>query len=558
LGLTATPAMLTTAVSHFGNADHPQSRFCNRFALQFFILKTATMAGKTINMSIVKQILRLRGNGVQLQTIAKAVKVSRNTVKRYLRLVEVNQLSINELLAMQDEQLDALLHDPDPQGQQRYQTLEALFPFFVKELKRTGVNRGVLWGEYRQQHPDGYSYSQFCDHFKKWSLGQSGTMHMEHEPADKLFIDFTGKKLLITDALSGEITEVEVFVATLGYSQLTYVQVVASQCKEDLIAATENALHFFKGVPRAIVPDNLKSAVNKPDKYEAELNAAFADFANHYGTTILPARSRKPRDKSLVEKSVDIVYSRIFAPLRNQIFHSIPTLNAAIAPLLDSHNQQHFQLREQSRLQLFKEQEKHLLQPLPTERYEIKIFKEVTVMKNGHVQLYEDKHYYSVPYRFIGRRVKLIYSSKQVSVFYNRQRIAYHVRGIRKYGYTTLKEHLSSTHQFISEWNPDKFISWAAAIAVEVKQYVTYLLDHATHPEQAYRSCVGILSYEKKVGRKRLIKAVQRAIYFGAYNYTIIKKILQNNLDQLPFGEENDKQASLPFHDNIRGPQSYQ
>lgn len=516
------------------------------------------MAGKTINMSIVKQILRLRSNGVQLQTIARAVKISRNTVKKYLRLIEVKQLSIEELLAMEDERLDALLHDPDPQDEQRYQTLEALFPFFAKELKRTGVNRWILWGEYRQQHPDGYSYSQFCDHFKQWSLSQSGTMHLEHQPADKLFIDFTGKKLTITDAMTGEVTEAEVFVATLGYSQLTYVQAVASQRKEDFIAATENALHFFKGAPRAIVPDNLKSAVNKPDKYEAELNAAFADFANHYATTVLPARSKKPRDKALVEKSVDIIYSRIFAPLRNHVFHSIAALNAAIVPLLNAHNNQHFKLRKQSRLQLFEEQEKCLLLPLPAERYEIKIFKEVTVMKNGYVQLYEDKHYYSVPYRFIGRQVKLIYSSRQVSVFYNRERIAYHVRGIKKYGYTTVREHLSSTHQFVSEWNPDKFINWAAAIAAEVKQYITYILDHATHPEQAYRSCIGILSYEKKVGAQRLIKAVQRAIYFGAYNYTIIKKILQNNLDQIPFGEESSPQNALPFHDNIRGAASYQ
>jgi hypothetical protein len=260
----------------------------------------------------------------------------------------------------------------------------------------------------------------------------------------------------------------------------------------------------------------------------------------------------------LVEKSVDIIYSRIFAPLRNQVFHSVAALNAAIVPLLHAHNHQLFQLRKVSRQQLFDEQEKALLQPLPAERYEIKIFKEVTVMKNGYVQLYEDKHYYSVPYRFIGREVKLIYSSRQVSVFYNRERIAYHVRGIKKYGYTTIKEHLSSTHQFVSEWNPDKFINWAAAIAAEVKHYINYILDHATHPEQAYRSCVGILSYEKKVGRERLIKAVKRAIYFGAYNYTIIKKILQNNLDQIPFGEENTSQTSLPFHDNIRGADAYQ
>jgi transposase len=515
------------------------------------------MAGQTIDMSKLKQIIRHRINGVALQTIAKAVNISRNTVKKYLRLIEAKQLDPRLLLDMDDMVLEALLQDPDSLEEVRYAQLSGFFPYFDKELLRTGVTRWVLWGEYKRQHPTGYSYSQFCDHYRDWKASRSGTLHLEQEPADKLFIDYTGKKLSVVDPSTGELTEVEVYVAILGYSQLTYVEAVYSQKKQDFIQATENALHFLGGVPRVLVPDNLKSAVQKAGKYEAEINPDFLDFANHYGTSVLPARSYKPRDKALVEKAVSITYSRIFAPLREQVFYSLASLNNAILDLLKVHNSKSFQQRFGNRQQLFELQEKPFLASLPADRYEIKVFKQVTVMKNGYIQIYEDKHYYSVPYRFIGREVKLIYSASHVSVFYNKERIAYHPRTQSKFSYTTNKDHLSSTHRFVSEWNPEFFTSWAGAVAPVVKDYISRILDKATYPEQAYRSCVGILSQEKKVGRERLVKAIERATFYGAFNYTIITKILQSGLDQVPFTDDPTQQLSLPFHDNIRGPQHY-
>ncbi len=254
------------------------------------------MAGKTIVMSKLKQIIRLRDDGVALQTIAKAVDISRNTVKKYLRLIEVRELNSQDLLQMQDEQLEAMLSDPAAADAERLTALSALFPYMEKELQRTGVTRWILWGEYKQQYPDGFSYSRFCDHFKQYKISRTGSLRFEYTPGDKLFIDFTGKKLAIVDPSSGELTEVEIYVAILGYSQLTYVQAVASQRKEDFIAATENALHFFGGVPQVLIPDNLKSAVTKADKYEAEINRSFLDFANHYGASVMPTRSYKPQD----------------------------------------------------------------------------------------------------------------------------------------------------------------------------------------------------------------------------------------------------------------------
>lgn len=515
------------------------------------------MAGQTINMAHLKQIIRLRSNGVALQTIAKSVNISRNTIKKYLRLIEVKQLRIDDLLQLDDMALEALLQDPDLRDEARLQTLLGLFPNFENELKRTGVTRWVLWGEYKLRHPGGFSYSQFCNHFKKFKAGKAGTLHMEHVPADKMFIDFTGKKLPIVDPQTGEINEAEVFVATLGYSQLTYVQAVFSQKKEDLIGAVENALHYFGGVPRVLVPDNLKAAVHKANKYEAEINATFLDFANHYGTAVLPARSYKPRDKSLVEKSVSIVYSRIFAPLRNEVFYSLLSLNTAIKSLLEVYGHQAFQQRPESRRQIFESEEKHLLGLLPPDRYEISSSAQVMVMQNGHVQIRTDRHYYSVPFRFIGRKVKITYSASHVHVFYNNERIAYHRRNTIRYKYTTVKDHLSSTHRFVSDWNPDKFISWAGAIAPVVKDYILQILDKTDYPEQAYRSCVGILSFEKQYSRERLIKAAERATHFGAFNYSIIKRILETGLDQIAAADDISIQMTLPLHENIRGPQDY-
>ena len=514
------------------------------------------MAGEKLNMSKVKQIIRLREKGIALQVIARSVGISRNTVKKYLRLIKEKGYSFQDLLSQDDEQLERLVSEEDKVYLERYQALEKLFPYIEKELQRTGVTRWILWGEYKEKYPEGYSYPQFCSYLRQWKSIQGATMHFEHDAADKMYIDFTGKKLQWVNADTGEVNEVEVYVAILGYSQLTYVQAVASQKKADFIGATENAMHYFGGVPQVLVPDNLKSAVHKASKYEADLNTDFSDFANHYNASVLPARSFKPRDKALVENAVSIVYSRIYAPLRNQIFYSLEQLNKAIVDLLEAHNNQAFQGRGHSRREKFEQQERSKLMPLAQDRYEMKSFKYVTVMKNCHIHLSDDKHYYSLPYRFIGKKVKMVYSVSRVSVYYKRERIAFYKRDGKRFGYTTTKEHLPSAHQFVSDWNPEMFLSWAARIDPMVKQYISMILESKVYPEQAYRSCVGILSQEKKVGKQRFVAAIERAIHYGAYNYKIIDRILKGGLDRL--AEEDQQQASLPFHKNVRGAKHYQ
>lgn len=509
-------------------------------------------------MSIFKQIIRLRMQGIPLKSVATATGVSRNTVKKYLGLLAIKGFSFEQYLEMDDESLARLLQESKPTDCDRLQKLEALFPHFEKELKRTGVTRWVLWGEYKSQYHDGYNYSRFCDYYKGWKDSKKATMHFEHQPGMEVYVDYSGKKIPIVDRYTGEITEAEIFISVLGYSQYTYVEAIKSQTTEDAIWANENALHFFGGVPMVMIPDNAKCMVTKADRYEPQINSRFLDFANHYGIAVMPARSRKPRDKAIVESTVNTIYSRIFAPLRNEVFYSLDELNKAIREQLQHHNATAFRQRPGSRQSVFEQEEKIILRPLPAERYELKTYKVVTVQKNGYVTLSEDKHYYSVPYRFIGKKVKLIYTGRQVSVYYNKERIAYHARGLKKYGYTTIKEHMSSAHRFVSEWNPEKFIGWAAGMGPAVEAYITRILDMAQYPEQGYKSCIGILSLSRKAGKERLIKAVERATYFGIYNYSTIQKILNSGMDNLPHGDNDMEEQKIPSHENIRGPQLYQ
>jgi transposase len=515
------------------------------------------MAGKLTTMNIVKQIIRLSQNGESKQGISTVLKVSRNTVKKYLQLIRVNGWDPDLLVLMDDQKLEALFASPEKPDPERFDHLDELLPTYEKELKRTGVNRWVLWSEYKQKYSSGYSYSQFCYHLQQYFKLKKVTMQFEHVAGDKLYVDFTGKKLSIVDPQSGEIHEIEIFVATLGCSQLTYVEALHSQKKEYFIDATQNALHYFGGVPRVLVCDNLKSGVNKASNYEADVNESFLSLANHYGAAVLPTRSAKPKDKALVEKHVSIVYSRIFAPLRDKVFYSIEDLNRAIWEQLEKLNNAPFQGRDYSRRDHFNAEEKSVLSPLPEERFEIKEYAYATVLKTSHVQLARDKHYYSVPYRHIGDKVTIVYTRSSVSIYYKNERIAFHGRNIKKYGYTSVKEHLPSQHQFIAEWCPDKFIRWAITIDPVVEEFIKKVLESKVYPEQAYRSCVGILSFDKKIGRERLINACKRATHFNTYNYKIIERIIQSKHDLLPFDDELPLQKTLPLHENIRGASYY-
>ena len=513
------------------------------------------MPMRRIAMDKVREILRLQEQcGLTHRAIARALNVSRPVVKHYLQRLASAGLNCAALEAMDDDALLRLWEGDKATHSERFQVLQHMFPDFAKELKHPGVTRLRLWEEYRAQHPQGYRYSQFCRYFQLWQSSSELTMHLEHKSGDKMFVDFTGKKLHVVDRQTGEFQEVEIFVAVLGASQLTYVEAVASQQKHDWLRANQNALQYFGGVPKAIVPDCLKAAVQEANKYEPELHPEYADFARHYHTTILPARPHHPKDKALVEGAVRIVYSWIFAALRNLVFHGLEELNRAIAEELEKYNAKPMQKLKLSRRQLFDQTEKARLAPLPAERYVLKHFKRLKAQFNYHVYLSADQHYYSVPYRYRGQQLLVIYSDTLVEIFHQHQRIALHKRSRCPKGYSTITEHMPPPHQALRDWNPQRLLNWAHALGANVERVIEKILARTPHPEQGYKTCLGILALAKKCGAARLEQACQRAHAFESYSYKGIKNILDHNWENA----QRDCFTTLPEHHNLRGPHYYQ
>jgi len=515
------------------------------------------MSQGRVSMKKIREIVRLdEMSKLSQRQIAKALGISRPVVSNYLTKIKTANITFKDIEQMPDETLLELLQDNKTQDSKRHESLQTQFAHFTKELKRVGVTRHLLWEEYLQENPDGYSYSQFCHHFQMWQNMSEISMHMEHKAGDKLFVDFTGKKLVITDRVTGEKQEVEVFVAVLGASQLVYVEASMSQKKEEWIRLNENALRYIGGTPQAIVPDCLKSAVTKTDRYEPDINPEYLDFARHYHTAILPARPAKPKDKALVEGMVRIIYSSIFAKLRDRIFFSLDELNAAILELLDQLNTRKMQRPGISRRELFDDIEKSELQELPSERYELKKYKKLKIQFNYHLYLSEDTHYYSVPYRYKGRHVDVLFTERAVEVYYGNVRIAMHLRNKRKNGYTTQKEHMPKSHKWQDDWNPEKLLHWAMQKGEPVKSVIENVLSSTQHPEQSYKTCMGILRLGKDYGNLRLNKACERALHYDNCTYRMIKNILSNNMDQVNDGE-SETLFILPEHENIRGTTYY-
>jgi transposase len=516
------------------------------------------MANNPLDVVMIKEIIRLKQSGQSNSLISRSLGVSRTTVIKYLKQIEYSGLDIEELEQLSEQALHDLFITENTQDEkQRYSNLEEFFPYVDKELKKTGVTRWGLWAEYQSKHPGAYSYSQFCFHYQQWSIHKQAYLNIEHKAGDKLFVDYAGKKLQIADTDTGELKQVEVFVATLGASQMTYVEASESQKLECFLKSVENALWYFGGVPQAIVPDNLKAAVAKSNKYEPTINESFAQLSNHYQTSILPARSRKPKDKALVEGAVKIVYHRIYAALLNRVFYSIAELNRAILQLLITYNQTPFQGKDHSRKDLFVEIDLPALKPLVANRFEFKTYKQATVQKNCHISISEDKNYYSVPYQYIGKKVKVAYNTDVVEIYLNYKRIALHQRSMKKYCYTTLKEHLPAHHRFIMDWNPDKFLRWAESIGQSTKELIRIILESKAHPEQAYKSCQGILSMAGKTNKQRLDDACKRALHYKAHTYQSVRNIIDKGLEKQPL-EEHVTQIQIPFHENIRGAHYYQ
>ena len=518
------------------------------------------MANKSIGSVMIREIIRMKDNGLSNNQISKNLGKSRTTIIKYVCLINASGICSKELLALKIEDLSALIEGSttlNPANREQItKDLYSFFPYLEKELKRVGVTRWRLWAEYKTKHPEGIMYSQFCEHYSRWNRKSEGYMPTVHKAGEKLFIDYTGKKLHIIEKETGEIKPVEVFVATLGASQYTYVEASFSQQIPDFIHSVQNSLHYLGGVPGCIIPDNLKSAVTKSNKYEPHINEQFACFASHYDTSIMPARALKPKDKSLVESAVSITYTRIHAALRDQEFFSITELNLAIKKLLLIYNQIPFQKKQHSRSSLFLEIEKGALKPLPLEKYELRDYKTATVQKNCHVYYAPDKNYYSIPNAYIGKKVKLVLTQSVVEIYHNQVRIALHPRSRKAYHYVTLKDHMPVSHTYNADWSSEYFITWAQKLGTSTKQYIEKILEKKQYPEQSYKSCVGILSMASKIGKERLNSACKRALGYDAVSYNAIKNILERGLDK----EEEQPDLfniSLSNHENIRGSEYY-
>jgi len=423
--------------------------------------------------------------------------------------------------------------------------------YLHKELKRKGVTLQLLWYEYKENHPEGYQYSQFCELYRRWASKLDLSLRQEHRAGEKLFVDYAGDTIPLINPQTGEITQAQLFIAVLGASNYTFVEGSHSQELSCWINSHIHAFEYFGGVTEILVSDNLKSGVSKACRYEPELNPTYHDMAQHYCTSIIPARPARPKDKAKAEAGVLMAQRWILAALRNRTFFSLEELNQAIREKLTLLNNRKFQKLDTSRAELFKAIEKPALKPLPAQPYEFARWKKATVNIDYHIEY--ERHCYSVPYQLVREQVELRITASIVEVLFKNKRVASHRRSYRKGGFTTDKAHRPKSHQKYLEWTPSRIIRWAGENGPHTRQLVTQIIESKPHPEQGYRSCLGIIRLAKKYSPQRLEAACRRALSIKAFSYKSVNSILKNKLDQqaLPF-EEPAPTKTVP-HPNIRG-----
>ena len=515
------------------------------------------MAAKAILMEQLKQVLQLKRDGLSIKAIARYTGIARNTIKKYLARINCN----NIVATVKNKELSeaAFNNDTTTLKGSRYMHLHGHFAYVETELKKTGVTRQLLWLEYKEQYPDGYNYSQYCYYLNEFLRHKEVVMHLEHTAGEKIMVDFAGKKRSYVDTDTGELIECHVFVAVLPHSGLIFCYAVHSQDTYDFLSCINEMLKFFGGLTLTILCDNLKTAVNRPSRYEPVFTDMCNQLSEHYGTTFSATRPYRPRDKAMVERAVNIVYNHIYGPLRNQVFSSPKELNYAFYDQLKKLNDKRYKGSAYSRYQLFEQHEKALLKPLPTEPFGLKKSVVATVQRNYHVQLSEDHRYYSVPYTYAGKKVKVLYDNKTVEIYYEYARIAVHTRSYMTRAYTTIHEHMPSNHQYamnIKGWTRPDIQAKAADIGTCTARAVEHILSSSIYPEQNYKSCHGVLMLQNHFGRERVEAACSRALKGTRINYTMIKNILHAGLDKQKMIDEED--VHLPDHDNIRGPEHYQ
>jgi transposase len=509
------------------------------------------MPKERLSMRKLVEILRLSGAGMSARQIAHACKVARSTVSSHLERMAAAGLTWPLPVGVDEEELERRLFAQEPALRSRDETRPLPeWEVVRKDLSGKGVTLRLLWDEYRQAHPDGYEYSQFCEHYRRWLGDLDVCLRHSYTGGERLFVDFAGMTLPLREGPTGAVHEVQIFVAAWGASHYLYAEAMRSQQLFDWIEAHVHAFEFFGGVPAITVPDNLKSAVSRACRYEPELNPTYQDMALHYGTAVLPARPVRPRDKAKVETGVQVIEREVLAPLRHREFFALAEMNGAIRERLVAVNGRPFQKLKVSRKDLFEELDKPALKPLPAQRYEYAEFKKVRVNIDYHVDVHG--HYYSVPYELKGEQLDARVTARVIELLRRGRRVASHPRDDRAGRHTTDPAHMPKAHREYLEWTPSRIIAWAGKIGPDCALAVESLVASRQHPEQGYRAALGIIRLSKGYGDSRLNAACRRAVALDVCAFRSIKSILQTGKDQeaveaLPAG------APAVPHANVRG-----
>ncbi len=501
-------------------------------------------------MHHITEILRLRfQNNLSVREIARSCRLPPSTVNDYLKRAQGAGLSWPLPEGLEQE---ALLKELMSRAQASETLVSRALPdwkFIHSERRRKNVTLRLLWQEYRQAHPEGYGYSRFCELYHRWAQSLDPVLRQVHIPGEKLFVDWAGQTMPIHNPTDGTVTEASVFVAVLGASNKLFARAFANQKLPSWIAAHVQAYSFYGGVARLTIPDNPKTAVSRPCRYEPLLHRTYQEMAEHYGTVIIPTRPRKPRDKSKVETGVQIAQRQILAALRDRKFFSVAELNEAIAPLLARLNQQPFQKLEGSRNGWFEALDKPALLALPATSFELATWSRAKVNIDYHVIV--DYHYYSVPHQLIHQHLDVRITRSIVELFLQGKRVAAHRRSSTHGKFTTIQEHRPKSHRKHLQWTPGRMVHWAGSIGPHCARLVEHILQNRPHPEQGYRSCLGIIRLGRSAGPQRLEAACHRALHFGTCSYQSIQSILKNKLDAQPL--ETQMTFPSPRHTNVRG-----
>jgi len=515
------------------------------------------MAYKPIRMQTINQIRQYYSQGYGYKKISRLLGISRNTVKGYVR--KMLELDLDVLHPFDEPTVRQIYSHHHVQQSEAKADLNERLSNICEQLSGVGVTRQILWEEYRSEYARGYSYGQFCREIKSYKAVQNATIRIDHKAGHTMQIDFAGKKLPYYDKATGELLWAEVLVCTLPFSSMVFAYAVASQKQEDFVAAINAALIYFGGVAQVLLSDNLKSYVTRPDRYGPTFTNLCAQLSSHYAMELDATRVAKPKDKGHVERHVSIVYSDVYAPLRNDRFNGLDQLNTAVVNQIDLLNNKTLQGKDYSRRQRFDKHEAQQLQALPNTIFDIFKSTNAKVQQNYHIFLGEDKHMYSVPYQYIGKTTQIVYTAATVEVYIGNQRIAIHKRNTKAHAYTTMEAHRPEKHSKYLEQlqlTPKDLLAQASDIGIHTKWAVQHILDNQLVTSQAHKSCLGVLSLAKKYGHQRLENACQLIKITNTVSYTILRNILTNKTDCI--AEQLSDDSCIPDHNNIRGASHYQ